>query len=273
MLKSIEYTGKTPEEAVAAALAELNTTRDKVEVEVLEKGKAGLFGFGAVQAKVRVSYVVPETKAQKLEAFLKGLLEHMDVEASMTIIDEGENGLSVEFEGDNIGSLIGHRGETLDAIQHLANYSVNRNSDDHVRISVDAENYRAKREESLKRLADKVAGKVRKYHRSITLESMNAYERHVIHASLQDYDGITTYSTGTEPNRRVVVALDRPQKRPYSQQPRDRERTTYGRKRDYSERRDYSEKRDYSGKRDYSRNDDFSDYEPPQSNTTAREWA
>jgi hypothetical protein len=95
----------------------------------------------------------------------------------------------------------------------------------------------------------------------------------VIHATLQDVPNVTTYSTGTEPNRRVVVALDRPQKRPYSQPPRDRERTGYGRKRDYSERRDYSEKRDYSGKRDYSRNDDFSDYEPPQSNTTAREWA
>jgi spoIIIJ-associated protein len=138
----------------------------------------------------------------------------MDVEANICI-EETENGLSVNFDGEHIGSLIGHRGETLDAIQHLANYTINKNrSDERLRISVDAENYRAKREESLKRLAEKVAGKVRKYRRNITLEPMNAYERHVIHASLQDFDGVTTYSTGTEPNRRVVVALDRQQKRP-----------------------------------------------------------
>ena len=267
MLKSIEYTGRTEEEAVAGALAELNMSRDQVTVEVIEKAKAGFFGIGSSPARIRVSYELPETKAQRLEAFLRGLLEHMGVEASMTIIDEGDNGLSVEFEGDNIGTLIGHRGETLDAIQHLANYSVNRGSEDRIRISVDAENYRAKREDSLKKLAEKVAGKVKKYRRSITLESMNAYERHVIHASLQDYEGITTYSTGTEPNRRVVVALERQQKRPEGQQSRGRDRGGYGKK------RDFSEKRDRAPKRDYSDSDDYSDYEAPSSNSTAREWA
>ena len=116
---------------------------------------------------------------------------------------------SVDLVGENLGILIGRRGETLDAIQHLANYAVNRGQNKRVRINVDAENYRLKREESVQPLAQKVAGKVTKYRRNITLEPMNAYERHVIHAALQDYPDVTTYSTGTEPNRRIVVAYSR----------------------------------------------------------------
>ena len=111
--------------------------------------------------------------------------------------------------GSDLGSLIGRRGETLDAIQQLTNYAVNRGQSKRVRIHLDAENYRAKREETLERLARKTASKALKYHRNMTLEPMNAYERHVIHAALQDFDGVTTYSTGTEPNRRVVVACER----------------------------------------------------------------
>ena len=111
----------------------------------------------------------------------------------------------VDLVGENLGILIGRRGETLDAIQHLTNYAVNRGQNKRARINVDAENYRRKREESLQRLAQKVAGKVVKYRRNITLEPMNAYERHVIHAALQDMDNITTHSTGVEPNRCVVI--------------------------------------------------------------------
>ena len=117
----------------------------------------------------------------------------------------------VILEGKNLGALIGRRGETLDAIQHLTNYVINRGSDKHMHICVDAESYRAKREESLVRLAEKMAAKVIKYKRSMALEPMNSYERHIIHAALQDYEGVTTSSTGTEPNRRVVVSYDRPQ--------------------------------------------------------------
>ena len=116
----------------------------------------------------------------------------------------------VELVGEDLGYLIGRRGDTLDAIQHLTNYTINRDSNKRSRINVDAENYRLKREESLRRLGAKVAGKVIKYRRNITLEPMNAYERHVIHAALQDFDPcISTYSTGTEPNRRIVVAYSR----------------------------------------------------------------
>ena len=127
---------------------------------------------------------------------------------------ESEKGrYKVFLEGEKLGALIGRRGETLDAIQQLTNYSINRGSEkNRARVQVDAENYREKREQSLERLAEKVAGKVTKYRRNVTLEPMNAYERHVIHTALQDYEGVTTSSTGTEPNRRVVVSYEKPQR-------------------------------------------------------------
>ena len=153
---------------------------------------------------------VSETEdADRICAFLTGLLEHMDCRAQVKVYEEEKNRYKVILEGQRLGALIGRRGETLDAIQQLTNYAVNSGRDKRVRIHVDAENYRAKREQSLESLANKVAGKVLKYRRSVTLEPMNAYERHVIHAALQDKEGVTTYSIGTEPNRRVVVAYER----------------------------------------------------------------
>ena len=133
----------------------------------------------------------------------------MDSAAEVKVYEEEKNRYKVILEGQKLGALIGRRGETLDAIQQLTNYAVNSGCDKRLRIHVDAENYRAKREQSLESLANKVAGKVLKYRRSVTLEPMNAYERHVIHAALQDKEGVTTYSIGTEPNRRVVVAYER----------------------------------------------------------------
>ena len=148
-------------------------------------------------------------RAEAIGQFLTGLMAHMEVQARPVVTMEADGSYHVELAGDNLGCLIGRRGETLDAIQQLTSYSVNRGQSKRVRIHVDAENYRAKREESLERLARKVAGKVVKYRRNVTLEPMNAYERHVIHTALQDYAGVTTYSIGTEPNRRTVVAYDR----------------------------------------------------------------
>ena len=139
--------------------------------------------------------------------FLTGLLAQMRVSATPKLSPRTGGGYLVSLEGERLGAIIGHRGETLDAIQQLCNYSVNRGRQKRVRIHIDAENYRAKREESLQRLAQKVAAKVIKYRRNITLEPMNAYERHVIHEALQDYGDVVTYSTGTEPNRRTVVAF------------------------------------------------------------------
>ena len=150
-----------------------------------------------------------DENAQRIVTFVSGLLEHMDSAAQVKVYEVEKGRYKVILEGEKLGQLIGRRGETLDAIQQLTNYAVNTGSDKRIRIQMDAENYRAKREQSLESLANKVAAKVAKYRRSVTLEPMNAYARHVIHAALQDMKGVTTYSIGTEPNRRVVVAYDR----------------------------------------------------------------
>ena len=330
MAKFIETTGRSEEDAIAAALFQLGLDRDDVSVEVLERAKTGFFGFGSSPARVRVSYgfdqdevkveqpkaepvvekkpepkveIEPEVKeepvilakpevkeepkteevteveeetilvakapynkpaaeqrersnrsrsrnrnrrksdnlqdgdeviigksenapkadhtpvsqaptvpvseddekAQRIASFLNGLMEQMGVESKPVIGITEEGNYKVIMEGDNLGAIIGRRGETLDAIQQLTNYCVNRGASKRVRIHIDAEGYRAKREESLQHLALKVAGKVVKYRKNMTLEPMNAYERHVIHAALQDVAKVTTYSTGVEPNRRTVV--------------------------------------------------------------------
>ena len=147
----------------------------------------------------------PGSVEEKIEKFLKGLLENMGSEAVPHAWKEDDTTYMVELVGEDLGYLIGRRGDTLDALQHLANYAINRGVEGHIRINVDAECYRQKREESLRRYAQKKAQQVLKAHRRTTLEPMNAYERHVIHAALQDTDRITTYSVGTEPNRRVVI--------------------------------------------------------------------
>ena len=297
MIKFIDVTGKTEDEAIQSALAQLGMDRDDVSVEILERAKSGFLGIGSAPARVRVSYddgkaeeavkpaekpaapkpekkvepsaapkAVPmyapevlqkkepraakeersdrpareerrerapraeraerpapqpkvvvdlgeecrDEKSEQIRSFLKGLLEHMDSAAEVKVYESEKGRYKVYLEGEKLGALIGRRGETLDAIQQLTNYSINRGSEkNRVRVQVDAENYREKREQSLERLAEKVAGKVTKYRRNVTLEPMNAYERHVIHTALQDTPGVTTFSIGTEPNRRVVVSYDR----------------------------------------------------------------
>ena len=331
MLKWIETTGRSEEDAIAAALFQLGLERYDVSVEVVERAKSGFLGFGSSPAKVRVGYeeengvpkaighndfkidvfakeepapvkaapvkeevkeetvlmkkqapakaetpvaaeepaapVEEETilaakpgwqpskpkasrserrrsrpagnrlqegdevlieaskprsapsasvtltpaeegdeKAAQIRAFLTGLMEHMDVQATPEIFATSEGGYKVILQGEGLGAIIGRRGETLDAIQQLTNYSLNHGQSKRTRVHVDAEGYRSKREESLQRLAVKVAGKVVKYRKNMTLEPMNAYERHVIHTALQDYPNVSTYSTGVEPNRRTVVA-------------------------------------------------------------------
>ena len=276
----IDVTGKTEDEAIQSALAQLGMERDDVSVEILERAKSGFLGMGAKPARVRVTYgpdeapmeeIAPPVKpavvekpvkkeepkkpqqpkpvrqqpkpaqprqakprreenrteeaapaapavaltecsddnAVRITAFLTGLLTHMESPAAVKVYEEEKGRYKVILEGQKLGALIGRRGETLDAIQQLTNYAVNSGSEKRIRVHVDAENYRARREASLESLAMKVAAKVKKYRRSVTLEAMNAYERHVIHAALQDVKGVTTYSVGTEPNRRVVVAYDR----------------------------------------------------------------
>ena len=151
---------------------------------------------------------VDDEKAQAIRTFLSGLLSQMESNAQVKVYLPEKGRYRVILEGENLGALIGRRGETLDAIQQLTSYAVNRTGG-RVRVQLDAEGYREKREQSLQNLARKVAGKVVKYRRSVTLEPMNAYERHVIHTALQDVPGVTTYSTGVDPNRRVIGAYDR----------------------------------------------------------------
>ena len=163
--------------------------------------------------EVEVPIVIEENaKVKAAVDYLREVITLMGVEnVTFSAVQKGEATI-IRLDGEKLGALIGRRGETLDAIQHLTNYAVNRGSDKHMHISVDAESYRAKREESLVRLAEKMAAKAIKYKRSMALEPMNSYERHVIHTALQDYEGVTTSSTGTEPNRRVVVSYEKPQR-------------------------------------------------------------
>lgn len=214
MQNSIEVTGKTEEEAIASALRQLNLQRDEVSIEIIERAKSGFLRIGSSPAVVKVMYEVPDKPskdsiAEKAKSFLDGLLSRMGVDANIEIGTKADGSITVELSGDGMGAIIGRRGETLDAIQHLTNYAVNRGNEERTHISIDAENYRSKREESLVHLAEKMAAKALKYRRSMALEPMNSYERHVIHTALQEYEGVTTGSTGVEPNRRVVISCDK----------------------------------------------------------------
>ncbi|MCL2222536.1 MAG: protein jag [Oscillospiraceae bacterium] len=205
MTKSIEVQGRTEDEAIELALEQLNLSRDDVSVEIIEQAKTGFLGLKSTPAIVKVSYEAKEEGPQKIESFLTGLLKRMDIEAGFDI-SEKEDSVEVNLTGSDPGVLIGRRGETLDAIQHLTNYVVNRGASERIRINFDTEGYRQRRSESLENLAGRTAGKVVKYRKNMTLDPMNAYERHIIHAALQDNAQISTFSIGSEPNRRVVVA-------------------------------------------------------------------
>ena len=190
-------------EALAEAVAEPEPVEEPTPASAAEPEPA------EAPAETPVMEAEPERK-EKIETFLTGLLERLEVPAEIKLQVNEAGIYQVELVGKNLGALIGRRGETLDAIQQLTNYAVNRGQSKRIRIHIDAENYRAKREESLQRLARKTAGKALKYRRNMMLEPMNAYERHVIHAALQSYNpAISTYSTGTEPNRRIVVVFDK----------------------------------------------------------------
>jgi spoIIIJ-associated protein len=205
MSKSIEKTGKTVDEAIKEALKELDLTREEVEIEILEEGSKKMLGIiGGKDAAVRVTVI--EKGAEIAESFLVRILNLMEIEADI-YIEEGQDLISVNISGDDIGILIGRRGETLDAVQYLTGLTVNRNNSEYKRVTVDVENYRAKREDALKKVANKAAVRVIKTRKSFKLEPMNPFERRIIHSELQKNKKIETYSVGEEPNRRVVIAL------------------------------------------------------------------
>ena len=205
MAYSIEKTAKTVNEAIALALEEMNTAEDKVNIEVLDEGNKGIFGLiGNKMAKVRVT--LKETSADKARAFLLSVFEKMKVDADVEI-EESEDSILLKVVGKDIGIVIGRRGETLDSLQYLTSLVINKGQEDYKRVVIDIENYRQKREETLVKLANRLAERVIKYKKSITLEPMNPYERRIIHSTLQNNKYIETYSLGDEPNRKVVITI------------------------------------------------------------------
>lgn len=203
-MKILEKQAKTVDEAIKQALDELKMSRDEVEVEILEEGNRGIFGFLSKMAKIKV--VVKPRPEEIAIKFLKGLVKFIDNDVK--IHSSLNNGvLNIEIEGENAGILIGKHGSTLDALQYLTSLVTNRNSKDFTRVLIDAENYREKREKTLERLAMRIANKVKETKRSITLEPMYPNERRIIHTALQQVPGVKTKSIGEEPYRRIVISL------------------------------------------------------------------
>lgn len=212
MAKIIETTGVTIDSAVESALKELGCTREDVEIEVINKGSKGFLGLGASEAKVRVTLLKEEISFEEetkenpnVDEYLLSVLEKMGIEANLDVKEEDGN-VNIDISGELMGIVIGRRGDTLDALQYLCSLVYNKNREDYVRVNLDTENYRAKREETLVNLAKKIAGTVSRTGRSITLEPMNPNERRIIHSTLQAYDYINTYSIGEDPNRKIVVS-------------------------------------------------------------------
>ena len=205
-MKIIEMTGRNVEEAVKNALAELKVTEDKIEVEVIEEGSKGFFKLlGTKPARIRVK--VKRDYILDAKTFLRDVLNSMGIKAEIKVKEE-DNVLKINLVGPDMGIIIGYRGETLDSLQYLVSLVVNKDQEtEYKRVVLDTENYRAKREETLRRLASKTAFKVRKTGKSFRLEPMNPYERRIIHSALQNDQFVETFSEGEEPYRRVVVNL------------------------------------------------------------------
>ncbi len=206
MTKTVEKSAKTKDEAIELALSELMASIDEVEVEVIEEGSRGFLGIGSKDAVVKVTY--NDSTEKRAVKFLDGLFAILGEEVKVDTEKKGDE-LAVELSGPDMGMVIGKRGETLDALQHLTSLVVNRGDMDFVKVSLDTENYREKRVRALQSLALKLASKVAKTGRNTSLEPMNAYERRIIHSTLQDHNAVTTYSVGQGVKRKVVIALKR----------------------------------------------------------------
>lgn len=204
MSKSITKAGKTVAAATALALAELGLTEDKVKVEVLEEGSRGLFGIGSKDAVVRVTPGVD--LVSRATDFLNEVFFNMGLKVNIDVKCE-EKLMKIDLSGDNMGIIIGKRGDTLDALEHLTSLCVNRGDGDYTKVILDTENYREKRNATLVKLANNLARSVIRNRRKVTLEPMSSNERRIIHSTLQANPDIDTYSVGEEPNRRIVIAL------------------------------------------------------------------
>ena len=205
-MEYIEISAKTVEDALTEASVKLGTTSDKIEYEVIEKGNSGFLGIGSKKAVIRA--FVKTSPEELVKEFLDSVFKAMDMEVELDIkVDEDEKMIDVELKGDDMGILIGKRGQTLDSLQYLTNLALNKHSDNYFKVKVDTEDYRNRRKETLENLAHNIAYKVKRTKRSVELEPMNPFERRVIHSALQNDKYVTTHSEGEEPFRHVVVTL------------------------------------------------------------------
>ena len=238
MKKDIIVTAKTIEEAALEGATQLDVAREDVEIEVLEEPKKGFFGMGAAPAKVKVTYILKPLEAAR--NFIETLMADLDIQAEIQIHDDGNGESLITIEGESASILIGHHGDTLEAFQYLVNLAANKKDDEdrqYTRITVNIENYREKREETLRKLASKMAAKVKKTGRNIALEPMNAYERRIIHAEIQKIEGVSTNSVGAEGNRRVVIFPEGNAK-PTEVKPEKKQQKRSGERREKTDRRD-----------------------------------
>ena len=206
MKKELIISAKTVEEAVVDGAAQLGVSKEDISYEILEEPKKGFLGMGAIPAKVKVTYILKPLEAAR--AFVETLLRDLGIEGEISVHDDGDGEALITITGEGVSALIGHHGDTMEAFQYLVNLAANKKDDEgrqYTRINIDIENYREKREETLRKLAAKVAAKVKKSGKNIALEPMNAYERRIIHAEIQKIDGVSTNSVGIEGNRRVIV--------------------------------------------------------------------
>ena len=203
---------KSVNEAIELALAELGVSEEDVEITVIDEGSKGFLGIGAKDAEVQVK--IKDVYAMSAKKFLEDIFDAMKLEVTVDAKLNGDNEMNIDLSGENMGIIIGKRGDTLDSLQYLTSLVVNQQTDDYVKVSIDTENYRQKRTEALEVLAERLAQRVKKSGKKYTLEPMTPYERRIIHAQLQDDEELTTYSIGEEPYRKVVIALKNP--KPYA---------------------------------------------------------
>ncbi|MBE5882250.1 MAG: protein jag [Lachnospiraceae bacterium] len=210
-MEFIKVSAKTVNDAIIEACQQLEVTSDKLEYEVIEEGSAGFLGFNAKPAVINARVKEEAAKADdKAKTFLADVFKSMNL---AVVIDakynEVENTLDIDLSGDDMGILIGKRGQTLDSLQYLTSLVVNKGEDEYIRVKVDTENYRQRRKDTLENLAKNISFKVKRTKRAVSLEPMNPYERRIIHSALQNDKYVTTHSEGEEPYRRVVVTLKR----------------------------------------------------------------
>lgn len=277
MKKDIIVTAKTVEDAAQEGARKLGAVREDVEIEVLEEPKKGFLGMGAAPAKVKVTYILKPLEAAR--CFIETLMADLGITAELKIHDDGNGESLITIEGEGASILIGHHGDTLEAFQYLVNLAANKKDDEerqYTRITVNVENYREKREETLRKLASKMAAKVKKSGRNIALEPMNAYERRIIHAEIQKIEGVSTNSVGAEGNRRVIIFPEgaakpteaRPERKPRRSGER-REKPAFNKEEKRAKPVEKTEKREAQAEKRTDFRKDYSAYKRPEGSRPA----